>query len=227
MSSPAEMLREALESGSPVALPVALLGGLVMGLNPCCLALYPAAAATCCAGACDASQPRMPVSRASLFVLGTATATTILGVVAAVAGHVMGGLGPWTRYLVAVVPLLMGAHLVGLLRLPMPKAIGGAARRGLLGAFVGGFLLSLVISPCGTPALAAILSYAAYRGSVTYGGLLLFAYGIGNGLPLLAVGASAGGLLQRLGRPSWRVWVDRASGALLVGLGVYLLVHAG
>ncbi len=223
MSTPTELLREALESGSPVAIPVALVGGLVMGLNPCCLALYPAAAASCCTGARNEPQERTPLPRAVLFVLGTATATTLLGAAAALAGHMMTNLGGWVRYLVALVPLVMGAHVLGLFRLPIPRAIRSPTRRGLLGAYVGGLLLSLVIGPCGTPALAAILSYAAYKGSIVYGSLLLFAYGCGNGLPLLLVGIAAGGLVARLRDGAWLRWIERGSGGVLVALGVYLL----
>ena len=226
MTTLAEWLREALSSGSPVALPVALLGGLAMGMNPCCLALYPAAAATCCAAPSDDPQPRTPLGRAFLFALGTATATTVLGVVAALAGQVMSGFGGWVRYLVALVPLVMGAHVLGVIRLPMPTTMIAPKRRGLLGAFLGGLLLSLVIGPCGTPALAAILSYAAYKGSIVYGGLLLFAYGFGNGIPLLVVGVTAGGMAAQLRNAAWLRWVERASGAVLMGLGVYLLWSA-
>lgn len=223
MSTPVELLRDALDAGSPVALPIALVGGLVMGLNPCCLALYPAAAASCCADSCHEPRERTPLSRAALFMLGTATATTILGVVAAVAGHVMTNLGGWVRYLVAVVPLVMGAHVLGILELPLPKGVANRKRRGLLGAYVTGLLLSLVIGPCGTPALAAILSYAAYKGSAVYGAILLFAYGIGNGLPLLVVGMTAGGLAAKLRDVKWLRWIERGSGAVLVGLGLYLI----
>ena len=226
MSTPTELLRQALESGSPVALPIAVVGGLVMGLNPCCLALYPAAAASCCARPCDEPQERTPFSRALLFILGTATATTVLGVVAALAGHMMTNLGGWVRYLVTLVPLVMGAQVLGVLRLPVPNGIGAQKRRGLLGAYVGGLLLSLVIGPCGTPALAAILSYAAYKGSIAYGGVLLFAYGCGNGVPLLLVGFTAGGLAARLRDAVWLRWVNRGSGGVLVALGLYLLWSA-
>lgn len=38
----------ALSAGGVLAFPIALLGGFIAALNPCCLALYPAAAATCC-----------------------------------------------------------------------------------------------------------------------------------------------------------------------------------
>lgn len=220
-------LAQALSGGgSLLALPLAFVGGLAMGLNPCCLALYPAAAATCCAGACAQDKPRLTLSHAVAFVLGTATATTILGVVAALAGRTLEGFGGWVRIAVAIVPILMGLHLLGLLKLPMPTGARMPKRGGVAGAYAGGLLLSLVIGPCGTPALAAILSYAAYRGSVAFAALLLFAYGLGNGVPLVAAGVASGRLTAWLSNLGARAWVERGAGVLMVVVGVLLLWKA-
>ena len=74
--------------------------------------------------------------------------------------------------------------------------------------------------------LASVLSFAAYKQSVAYGAALLFAYGIGVGLPMLVLGTAASGLARRLDRLGWNGWVDRLSGAALVALGFYLLWEA-
>lgn len=221
MSDIAPLLQGALSGGSWLALPLALAGGVLTGLNPCCVALYPASAAACCASRCD--KPKFAVSNAIAFTFGMALATAVLGVIAALAGRTMSALGPWVRYLVALVPLVMGAHMLGWIRLPLPKSPDAQQRRGIVGAFLAGFMLSLVIAPCGTPVLASVLSYAAYEGSVSYGALLLFVYGLGAGVPALAIGSAAGGLAQRLDRLGWRVRVDRAVGVALLGIGGYLL----
>lgn len=213
----------ALSSGSLVALPLAFAGGLAMGLNPCCLALYPAAAATCCAGACDAGRPRPAASNAIAFVLGTATATTILGVAAAVAGSTLEGFGGWVRYAIALVPVLTGLHLLGWVRLPMPRGAIALRGRGVHGAYASGLLLSLVIGPCGTPALAAILSYAAFRGSVAFAAALLFLYGLGNGVPLVIAGTASGRLTSWLSKNGWRAWMERVAGLLMLAVGGFLM----
>jgi cytochrome c-type biogenesis protein len=216
-----ESLRAAASSGGLVAVPLALAGGVVAGLNPCCFPLYPAAAATCCAGRCDA--PASGLRSSGAFVAGIATATALLGMAAALAGRALSGLGGWAPYLIAVVPIAMGIHLLGWIRIPLPSFSGTIGAGGILGAFATGLLLSLVIAPCGTPVLASVLSFAAYKQSVAYGAALLFAYGIGVGLPILVLGAAASGLARRLDRLGWRVWVDRLSGGALVALGFYLL----
>ena len=125
------------------------------------------------------------------------------------------------KYAIALLPILMGVYRLGWIRLPMsmPKGFGP----GLGGAFGTGLMLSLIIGPCGTPVLASVLSYAAYRQSFLYGGLLLFIYGIGTGMPVTLVGTAAGGVLKKLDCSRLGNWVDPIVGSLLILLGFYLL----
>lgn len=221
MTALVESLRVAASSGGLIAVPLALAGGVVAGLNPCCFPLYPAAAGICCASRCD--EPASALRNSGAFVAGVATATALLGVAAALAGRALSGLGGWASYAIAVVPIAMGLHLLGWIRIPLPSFSGTIRAGGILGAFATGLLLSLVIAPCGTPVLASVLSFAAYKQSVAYGAALLFAYGIGVGLPMLVLGTAAAGIARRLDRLGWRVWVDRLSGGALVALGFYLV----
>lgn len=142
---------------------------------------------------------------------------------AALAGRALSGLGGWASYAIAVVPLAMGVHLLGWLKIPIPTFSGTVRATGVVGAFATGLLLSLVLAPCGTPVLASVLSFAAYKQSVAYGAALLFAYGIGVGLPMLILGTAASGIARRLDRLGWRAWVDRLSGGALLALGFCLL----
>ena len=219
-------LEGALASGSIIALPAALLGGLLAGVNPCCMPMYPAAAATCCAVR-DCAMPderRRSFVAALAFALGIAVATTILGIAAAAAGSRLTVLGRGATYAVATIPLVAGMHFLGFVRLRAPRLPIVGSRAG--GAFLAGLLLSLVIAPCGTALLASILSYAAYRGSIIYGGVLLFVYGVGLSVPILVLGFSSTRLAARLERSGLRVVIDRATGVLLVGFGLYLLWSA-
>ena len=216
-----ESLRAAASTGGLIAVPLAFAGGVLAGLNPCCIPLYPAAAATCCAGRCDDASGALRSSGA--FVAGVATATALLGVLAALAGRALTGLGGWASYVIALVPLAMGLHLLGWLTVPLPAFSVSARARGVVGSFATGLLLSLVLAPCGTPVLASVLSFAAYKRSAAYGGTLLFAYGLGVGLPMLVLGTAASALGRKFDRHGWRTSVDRVAGGLLLALGFYLL----
>ena len=227
MNELAAMLRDALGAGAVLAAPIALAGGVMTGLNPCCLPLYPAAAAACCANreACGDQVRRLSFRAALALALGVATATTLLGILAAVGGRTMTTLSGNWAYALALIPVLAGAHMLGLVHLPtltpsLPRA------RGILSAFLAGVLLAFVFGPCGTPLLAGLLSFAALSGNPTYGGLLLFLYGIGIAIPVVILGASAAKLAAGLESNGRRIWVDRATGSLLVAIGLYLIWSA-
>lgn len=221
MNEIADFLQNALAGGRIVALPLAIVGGVVAGLNPCCLPLYPAATATCCA--VRGNRTQVALGSASAFVLGLALTTTALGVLASLAGGALVHLSKWTYYLVALVPLAMGLHVLGWIRFPLPAPQLVTARQGVAGAFVAGVVLSVVLAPCGTPVLASVLSYAAREGSAPYGGLLLFLYGLGAGLPILAASSALGGLAARLRDGRSQSWINRLTGVSLLGLGFYLV----
>lgn len=223
----APLIEASLTGGSAFALPLALFGGFVVSLNPCCLPLYPAAAATCCvASECD-TRPRLGFTNALAFVFGTVVAMTALGIGAAALGRTMTAAGgDWVRNAVALVLLLMGLHALGWIHLPVPRSPEMMKTGSVSVAFLTGLLLSLVLAPCGTPVLATILSYAAYQGKIWYGAVLLFAYGLGAGVPILLIGAGAGRLTQHLTTPAWRPWLDQSAGAVMLGLGFYLLWSA-
>lgn len=212
-------LASALTHGNITALPLAFAGGLLAGMNPCCLALYPAAASCCCPTQSQDVQQR-PLGNALAFVLGIAVAVTLLGSLAAYIGHVASLAAPF-RYAIALLPIVMGADRLGWIHLPSitPKFRGA----GLTGAFGTGLTLSLILGPCGTPVLASVLSFAAYQKSIAFGALLLFAYGIGNGLPLLLVGTTSNTFLKRIQGGRWGGLIDPAIGTLLIALSLYLL----
>ena len=212
-------LGQALSAGNLVALPVAFVGGLVAGMNPCCLALYPAAAGTCCSVQADQTI-RRPVGNAIAFVFGVALAIGALGSIAAYLGRIA-DIGTSLKYAIALVPIIMGVYRLGWFTLP---SFGmGPLPSGFGGAFGSGLLLSLVIGPCGTPVLASVLSFAAYKRSFIYGGLLLFVYGLGTGLPLVLVSTAAGGFLKRFECSRFGRWLDPITGGSLLLLGFWLL----
>ena len=216
-------LDSALRTNLVAAVPLTFVGGLVAGLNPCCVALYPVAAGTCCAA--PAERISVTFRRATAFALGVAVATSLLGLLAAIAGRTLRSFGSWPYVLIALIPIVAGLHLLGVVRLPFPELHRSAFAQ-QSGALVAGFVAALLLAPCGTPILAAVLSYAAYVGSLTVGSLLLFVYGAGLSLPLLLVGTATGAASARLADSPVMNWLARGSGAGLVAMGFYLLWKA-
>jgi thiol:disulfide interchange protein DsbD len=99
--------------------------------------------------------------------------------------------------------------------------------RGMLGAVVIGAAAGLVASPCTSPVLFALLTYAATTQSVVYGGALMFAFSMGMGV-LLIVAGTFSGLAAALPKPGrWMAVVKKVLGLLILGLAEYYLIKAG
>jgi cytochrome c biogenesis protein CcdA len=229
----AENVSRLLSSGSIVAVPAVLAVGFFSTLrNPCAVPLYPAASNACVAAGASAvaanlSSPAGPQRtsflNATAFVMGLAISIACLGMVAASAGRVV-GIGIWGRYAIALLPVLMGMQRMGWINIPFLQfKITKTFRPGVGGAFSTGFLLSLVVGRCGTTVLASILAYAFYHQALVYGGVLLFSYGIGAGIPLITFGtivAKVTGWIDRIGFPNWTEYV---MGGMMMSLGFYML----
>ena len=213
---------EIFSQGNVLAIPLVLAAGLVAGFNPCCVAMYPAATAACCANNIT-SECERKLSFSLLFVLGAALSTALLGMAAALLGRAIGQIGAPVLYVIAFIPMLMGFQLLGWIKIPFSQylAVRVAANSGA--AFLSGMVLGMVISPCGTPILASVLSYVAYKGSLVFGAILLFLYGVGSSAPVALVGSAAGTALRRWGSPRFAAVANSITGAVLVATSFYLL----
>jgi thiol:disulfide interchange protein DsbD len=84
-----------------------------------------------------------------------------------------------------------------------------------------GVLSALILGPCVAAPLAGALLYIGQTRDVVLGGAALFAMALGMGVPLLAIGASAGVLLPKAG--PWMDTVKRFFGVLLLAVAIYLV----
>jgi cytochrome c-type biogenesis protein len=240
MDAFAAWLTPFLTGGSLLALPMVVIGGLITAFNPCCLPMYPAVFGFIGGACCNTTGKTAPEGEQAsakpltgitlLFILGMATATSIMGLLTAGLGWVFGRFETGFLLLLAMVPLLMGLSLLGLLPLPWPawhgvapQAMAEKKRKHGITAFGAGLLFSLAMAPCATPILLGILSLVAMQGDLVYGGVLMFIYGLGAGLPLLFIGHGLGRIQTRLNTPQRQQWLQRVSGLLLVGVSVYIV----
>jgi thiol:disulfide interchange protein DsbD len=90
-----------------------------------------------------------------------------------------------------------------------------------VGTFIMGALSALVVTACVAPAIIAALSVIVQSRQVFRGALALYAAGIGMGVPLLVVGASAGDILPRAG--AWMDTVKQSFGVVFMGVAVYMI----
>jgi len=102
------------------------------------------------------------------------------------------------------------------------SATSGRLKGGTLsGVFLMGALSAVIVGPCVAAPLAGALLYISQSRDTVLGGSALFAMALGMGLPLLAIGTSAGALLPRSG--PWMQSVKNVFGVLLLATAVWII----
>jgi cytochrome c-type biogenesis protein len=211
-----------------LAVPVALVAGLVSFFSPCVVPLLPGylSYATGLSGADleSAGRGRM-VLGSSLFVVGFSAVFVLLGTAS-------GALGDWLivysrqiSVVLGVLTIVVGLAFVGLVPfLQRDVRVHQVPFVGLGAAPMLGVLFALGWTPCIGPTLSAVQVLAFQEGTAGRGALLSVAYCLGLGLPFILVALA---FRRMLGAVRWvrrhQVWVTRVGGVLLIGVGLLLV----
>ncbi|WP_295010515.1 cytochrome c biogenesis CcdA family protein [uncultured Microbacterium sp.] len=218
-----------------VALPVAMLAGLLSFLSPCVLPLVPGylgfvgGAVGGSAPAVDGTNPaptrRQMVLGVLLFILGFTLVFVLFAVVGGAAGVFLLRWGDLITRVLGAVIVLMGLVFIGLFGFAQRTVrIGVSGRAGLIGAPLLGIALGFGWSPCMGPTLSAIVSLSVNVGDVGRAALLGVAYSLGLGIPFLLVAFGFGWATRSVSflRRHVRV-VNIVGGALLIVLGLLMV----
>ncbi len=228
----AEWLRDTAFSGSMVlAVPVAVLAGLVSFFSPCVIPLLPGylSYTTGLSGADLADSEATPhrgrmLAGSVLFVLGFSVVFVALGVLSAGVSRWFFEYSRTFTVVLGVFAVVLGLVFMGVVPLfQRDVRVHRVPAVGLAAAPLLGFLFGLGWTPCIGPTLGVILSLA-YGESVTRGGVLLAFYSIGLGVPFILAALAwrhALGAISFLRRH--QLWITRAGGLMLVAVGLLLL----
>jgi cytochrome c-type biogenesis protein len=219
-----ESLGQVMETRPLLAYGASYMGGVVATASPCILASIPLVIGF--VGGYAEGRKKQAFFYSVTFVVGLALVMSILGAIAALMGTMFGQVGVYWYFVVAVILMVMGLQLSGLINLKL----GGNSQRflpqrtGLIGALILGALFGLVLSPCASPVLAVILTVAAVKGEVAYGSSLLFAYALGQGTLVILAGTFTGvieSFLQSKGAQFGTI-MQKVAGYLIFLVGAYI-----
>lgn len=212
---------------NPWLAPVAVfIGGVMTASNPCVLAMVPLMIGFV-AGKKGNVSLKNSFFFSLQFVLGLSITFTILGIISALMGRMFGDVGAFWKYAVAAACLVMGIHLLGLLKFnfPVPRSLGREKAENL-GAFLLGLLFGAVSTPCAVPILAVLLAFIASKGNIFYGAFLLFIYALGHSFLILIAGTSMGAakkLIESKGLQKTNLILQKIAGIIILLVGAYFL----
>lgn len=162
------------------------------------------------------------------FIAGFSIIFILLGFSASFAGSLVFEFQNYLRIIGGLIIIFFGLTLTGLLKvgfIEIEKKFNMKDRPiGYAGAFILGMTFSAGWVPCAGPILSSILTIAATSGSRFYGGLLLFSYCLGLGLPILASAVAFNYFLAFYKQTvKYLGVISIVSGALLIVIGLLLM----
>lgn len=163
------------------------------------------------------------------FAVGILITIAVIGIFTASMGRLMGDVGNWGNFLVAVVFIFVGLYLMDILRWNWSGFIPGQPKRGgIWGALILGLIFGIGLGPCTFAFLAPVLGvvFQTANDSLLEAILLVSAFGVGH-CAVIVLAGSLINLVQKF--LNWTeesktsLYIKRAAGLLVIFGGVYFI----
>ena len=224
-----EWLSNSMQSNLMIALIASLLWGVLsILLSPCHLASIPLIVAFI------GEQGKMSTKRAfwlaASFSLGILTTIAAIGLITGLLGRMLGDIGSYGNYIVAIIFFIIGLHLLEVIQLPFLGKTNQPAfqKKGLLAAFGLGFIFGIALGPCTFAYMAPMLGivFTVSATQFFYGVLLLLFYGIGHCSVIIIAGTFTEIVQKYLNwneKSKGTVLIKKTCGILIILGGMYLI----
>ena len=216
-----ETLSTLIKSNIWLAPVLAILAGILTAFTPCSLSTIPLVVAY--VGGTADNDTKKSFRLSLVFALGMTVTFTVLGVVASLAGKLIGRAASWWYIVLGVLMVLMALQTWEVFNfIPSTFLINKNRRRGYIGALIAGILGGIFSSPCATPVLIALLALVASQGKLLWGVMLLLLYSAGHSILVLIAGTSMGFVKKLTTNEKY----GRASKVIKIVLGSLILLLA-
>lgn len=205
--------------------------GVGLSFNPCSYPMYPILSRIIVGQGTSITRWR-GISLSLAYVIPMALTYAAAGAAVALAGQNLFAAFQSPILLGAVSLLLIGLALsmFGLYEIQIPakwqSKLDNVSQQQASGSYIGaaimGALSALIVGACVLPPLTAALLFISQSGNVLLGTSAMLAFGLGMGVPLVIIGASAGWLLPKAG--NWMERIKSVFGLILLA-GVILVIE--
>ena len=215
-----------MDAGMLLALIGVFFGGLALNLTPCIYPLIPITVSYF-GGRSDAIRGQTFL-HGMLYILGLALTNSVLGIVAALSGGMLGVIlqNPVVLFIIAGIMVGLALSFFGLWEIRIPSGLNRIASRnfeGFFGTFFMGLTLGIVAAPCLGPFILGLLTYVGQKGDPLLGFLYFFVLSLGMGLPLAVLAGFSGAIDKLPMSGTWMVWIRKVLGWVLIGMAGYML----
>ncbi len=225
-------LSEAMFANIGIAIAASFAWGILsILLSPCHLSSIPLIVGFLASQ--NNSSTKRNLGLSLVFAAGILLTIALVGLITAMMGRMLGDVGPYGKYLVAVVFFGVGLHLMDILHLPdfkfglKPLATSSAYLRALGLGIVFGFALGPCTFAFMAPVLGVVFNLAS--SNPLGAGILLFAFALGHCVVIVVVGMLTTRIqvyLDWTNRSNTIIWIKRIAGVLVILGGIYLVMNA-
>ena len=172
------------------------------------------------------------VNLSLVFASGIIITVIVIGLITASLGRIMGDVGIWSNYIVAILLFVIGFHFLGIINFSWSKIpITQTGKRGFAGALIIGLILGLGLGPCTFAFFAPVLGivFKMANENITKALTLILAFAVGHCILIIIAGSLTQVVKKYL---NWTEnskslrWIKRFSGVLLLVFGIYFIFQS-
>ena len=166
----------------------------------------------------------------AFFSLGILISIGIIGIVTSLIGRMLGDIGKFGNYSVALIFFIFGLNLLEIIEIPFLQNSPAAGKRGkgVFAAFVLGLIFGIALGPCTFAYMAPMLgvTFSVASTNIFFAVSLVFAYAVGHCSVIIFAGTFTDYLQRYL---NWSkdskgtVIIKKLCGILVIVGGVYLV----
>lgn len=204
------------------------LAGVATSFTPCVYPILPIIISFI--GAQGETSQKKKVLLTLIYILGTSTMYSILGIIASITGSIFGMAQNsfLVNFIVGIVCLVFALSMFGMfsINLQIVKFFNPQVFKGYFGAFLLGATSGAVFSPCTTPVLGTILTIVATKQNIIFGSVLLFVFSLGLSTTIFLAGIFTGFLTKLPKSGKWMLIIEKLFAVILLLVSLYYFLKA-